>query len=91
MKKVSLEEFKRTYPTVNVTESYFMDWIKVNDRLPDKEGHYLVTTGGLPFVAFFKIYKNVKAWVVGGQSQIRTYNATHWLPLPESPPKESRE
>ena len=62
------------------------EWISVNDRLPEKNGEYIV------FVKFNLIpdkvmtirYENryekdkEKSWIIAGL-------VTHWMPLPEPP------
>lgn len=53
------------------------EWISVDDRLPEKNGKYLVVCKGLkspvvrPFVTTFMSLQEV----------------THWMPLPEMPRK----
>ena len=57
-------------------------WISVKDRLPEKEGTYLVATknGGVLMDHFYARHKN---W---GGARIDPL-ITHWLPRPK-PPKE---
>lgn len=58
-------------------------WISVEDRLPEKEGHYLASDGPSVFEAFFggetTWYDPVEEW--------DEYTVDHWMQLPE-PPKE---
>lgn len=71
-----------------------MEWISVKDRLPSKEGHYLVYEDVSSFetndvssflVDYFNIYRTEKGTVEKWFSSYE--DATHWMPLPE-PPKE---
>jgi hypothetical protein len=63
-------------------------WIKCSDRLPDKEGHYLIhLVNGFTReydVAYFFNNSYNNNW--GGWSNDE---ATHWMPLPD-PPEESK-
>ena len=65
-----------------------MEWISVNDRLPEKCGEYIVFVKNLTgriayfnpvFVASFYYTWNFQAW----EDNV----VTHWMPLP-APPKE---
>lgn len=58
-------------------------WISVKDRLPDKDGSYIVHSGrsGTVFAAHFWARDN--RWSGRGLN----LNITHWMPLPD-PPKE---
>jgi hypothetical protein len=66
----------------------YKTWIKCSDRLPDKEGHYLIhLVNGFTKeydVAYFFNNSYNNNW--GGWSD---ENITHWMPLPE-PPEESK-
>lgn len=56
------------------------EWIRVEDRLPESAGWYLVFYNGSEMqVAFFK----GKKWPFDNHY----HTITHWMPLPE-PPKE---
>jgi hypothetical protein len=59
-----------------------MEWISVNDRLPDKEGKYLVFMPSLTDeTRYYASYYACGNWGVGEP-------ISHWMPLP-APPKES--
>lgn len=75
-----------------------MEWISVKDKLPEKDGWYLVYAPGywgnnrifgLSNFAYSKFEKKFKAkWgIERGCSSIPCACVTHWMPLPE-PPKE---
>jgi len=60
-------------------------WISVKERLPENDKMVLIfdDKDNLDFgiydqrwIAYFNIYRNIKSWEV-----------THWMPLPESPVK----
>jgi len=60
-----------------------MEWIRVEDRLPDTRGDFLVYDNyTLIAWAFFS---SEKRWVSGDEF---LNNVTHWMPLPP-PPKDS--
>lgn len=56
-------------------------WISVKDKLPDRDGSYIVHSGksGAVFTAHF--------WARDGHWSGRSLdlNVTHWMPLPEPP------
>ena len=59
------------------------EWISVEDRLPEKDGKYIVCTArGSVYCTRFKAYGKIGNF----QTDINTH-ITHWMPLPE-PPKE---
>ena len=74
-----------------------MKWISVKERLPEKEGSYIVRTktGAVTTARFYdertfsethylpKEYTRKAAWS-------RNRDVTHWMPLPE-PPKEAKD
>jgi len=68
-----------------------MEWISINDRLPEKQGHYLIycprsfpkNYGGV--IAEF--YEDNKCFY-GEYSEEVHEDATHWMPLPEPPKKQ---
>ncbi len=55
------------------------EWISVDDRLPEKEGQYLVYTGlcGIKVCIF-------RTSIITDRLSFE-YNCTHWMPLPEPP------
>ena len=61
------------------------EWISVEDRLPEKDGKYIVCTArGSVYCTRFKAYGKSGNF----QTDINTH-ITHWMPLPE-PPKEAK-
>jgi hypothetical protein len=55
------------------------EWISVEERLPDKQGHFLIVDKeGQMNTAF---YTPRFGWF----SHFRIKNITHWMPLPEAP------
>ena len=67
------------------------EWISVKDRLPKKDGKYIVARreGRNYSISVRKFRKEVPCWYTGycGHWERRTNAITHWMPLPE-PPKE---
>lgn len=70
-------------------------WIPVTERLPDKEGSYIVrtTSGAITTGRFYTEmafgpthYRNTV--YVRKASWSRNRNVTHWMPLPEPPMEE---
>ena len=59
-----------------------MEWISINDRLPNSPGHYLAVADWMGVVEKAE-FDGTSQWNVsfGGSS------VTHWMPLPE-PPKD---
>lgn len=55
-----------------------MEWISVNDRLPEKNGRYLVTCVGID-IPQIRLYEGT--WDSLAE-------VTHWMPLPELPKGE---
>lgn len=55
------------------------EWISVDDKLPEKEGQYLVYTGlcGIRVCSF-------RTSIITDRLSFE-YNCTHWMPLPEPP------
>jgi len=53
-----------------------MEWINVEDKLPDTEDYFLVTDGGRPWRDFYSPINN--KWM----SDLRI---THWMPFPDPP------
>ena len=60
-----------------------VEWIPVTERLPEKDGWYLVSDGFISWTAMFLGEKTVWA----GNFKFGLTGITHWMPLPE-PPKE---
>ena len=58
-----------------------MEWISVEDRLPEETGPYLVYRKENP-------YPTTRIWVAEYWDSKTTI--THWMPLPD-PPKETKE
>ena len=63
-----------------------VEWISVEERLPEREGYYLTSTikGVIMIGAFFGYYAS------GDRPQFK-YDVTHWMPLPEAPKKGGGE
>ena len=61
------------------------EWISVDDRMPNREGTYLVYTwkGHILMCNCFDYFLN-------GKLRFDNYTVTHWMPLPE-PPKGGAE
>lgn len=60
------------------------EWISVDERLPEKDGSYLVHSGKSNAVYAAHFWKRDGRW--SGKS-INLF-ITHWQPLPEPPTKE---
>lgn len=85
------------YPSAHIAREA---WVRVQDRLPDKDGWYLVFAPGywgnnriygLDGLAVSKFKHNYKVpWGIEGTSG-RGYPGmiTHWIPIPEPPDKEA--
>lgn len=56
------------------------EWISIEDRLPEKPGHYLCYVRGM-----FDVL-----WYGKGTEMLWKYEVTHWMPLP-NPPVERRD
>ena len=67
-----------------------MDWISVDERLPDKNGKYLVAIkygdGYIVSTRKFNIC-NDSYWFSGGYWERRTCGVRYWSDLPEPPQK----
>jgi len=60
------------------------DWISVEDRLPDEQGHYLVihsNDNGMWVDHFWKDGSKVGGYF----GTVGAGEATHWMPLPKPP------
>ena len=55
-----------------------MEWISVNDRLPERHGEYLVSRRCRP-KGWVCMYAPI-GWIVNNG-----YPVTHWMPLPDPP------
>lgn len=81
-----------------------VEWISVKDRLPDKDGKYLVASlwilDGKYHVGTARYTKNLSDvwmdwesgsgwWNGDSESDWEETNVKYWMPLPE-PPKEER-
>ena len=74
----------------------FQKWIPVTERLPEKEGSYIVltTSGAVTTGRFYTemifepTHYRDKAYVRKA-SWSRNRNVTHWMPLPETPREET--
>lgn len=53
------------------------EWISVRDKLPEKDGRYLVY---IPKCIFFSVF-----YAKAAEPHFYECNATHWMPLPEPP------
>jgi hypothetical protein len=76
LNKKTREEFEKIYSNVNIKEEWVIYWTKCSDRLPEKDGRYMVCVPYDP------------PWI--GVSSFRKGKfdddlATHWMSLPLSP------
>ena len=55
-------------------------WISVEDRLPDKNGYYLVYCGMNHITVTFFTAENISGPEFSGDPTV-----THWMPLPQAP------
>ena len=68
-----------------------MDWIDVNDRLPNDDDYVLVFDteyNSVSEVIYNSKYFNQKGFWLnenGGEYEHEYKNVTHWMPLPEPP------
>ena len=63
-----------------------MEWISVNDRLPEKSGEFLCSTKEASiYVGFYKKHHNIFYVYGAGSDPIGDIKFTHWMPLPEPP------
>lgn len=61
-----------------------LEWISVEDRLPDKQNIYL-TSKGDDFPQFTSYFPDSKLWRRYGA----TVNPAYWMDVPKSPTKEA--
>ena len=77
-------------------------WIDVHDRLPEKDGNYIVTAcdegcsagEGIWYstvVVVAEYYKGSWTWYDGGSEYSLEGIVTHWMPMPEPPEREKTE
>jgi len=61
-----------------------MEWISVEDRLPNKEDVVIICVGGIVSVGdFLGMHLGEQVWdYVDGEA---AYGVTHWMPLPSAP------
>ena len=72
-----------------------MEWISVDDRLPELEDNSVLayfSHGGIDMVHIQSYFSDITAGLDSKGNQLYTkwylsQNVTHWMPLPE-PPKE---
>ena len=64
-----------------------MEWIKCSEKMPDKDGEYLVFAPSLdeeiPFEGIAWYNKSVNYWE--GVLYVWAKAITHWMPLPQKP------
>ena len=81
------------------------EWISVKDKLPEKDGSYLVVINyfshqSINVRSFAKAGETVNEYDLAGEKNVwyrydseygyvSTDSVTHWMPLPEPPKKES--
>jgi hypothetical protein len=58
----------------------YMNWIKTQDRLPEKEGDYIVVWLGDVEVLWYDTYLGWLNISIQDQDEV-----THWQPLPDKP------
>jgi hypothetical protein len=59
-----------------------MEWISVNDRLPEKNGDYLGFSRGACYVV---VWDNHWGQFYESDGPLNHSDITHWMPLPEAP------
>ena len=57
------------------------EWISVKDRLPEKDGSYIVHSGASGKVYTAHFWERNRRWSGRGINS----NVTYWMPLPEPP------
>jgi hypothetical protein len=58
-----------------------MQWVSVNDRLPEETKQYLTYDGGYDLIDVVSYYVDCGKWNC-------SYKITHWMPLPPKPEGE---
>ena len=62
------------------------EWISVKDRMPEKEGKYIVCKSGNVYALPMRINGlGHKYWEAGKYFKKETDKVSHWMPFPESP------
>ena len=94
------EEYKKDkFVKIEKTGVTVQEWISVEDRLPEKDGCYIVTAcdegcscgDGIWYdtvVIEAEHYKGEWSWNENGTEYDITDLVTHWMPLPEMPKGE---
>lgn len=68
-----------------------MEWISIEDRLPEKDGFYLVyAKSDNPFIPEVYVQEYVQEIGFTYDGEWVDTRATHWMPLPK-PPKEGEQ
>lgn len=63
-----------------------MEWIDVNDRLPEKENFYLVWANSHVFMFYYGLHHDGDICWWYKEERIRRYmTPSHWQPLPQPP------
>lgn len=60
-----------------------MEWISVNDRLPERNEYVLVSTPYCKYICDVALFNGV-AWYSCEKSDYM-FNIVYWMPLPEPP------
>lgn len=81
-----IERLRNILSEMSVIASY-SGWVSVNDRLPEKEGEYLVYYLGSYVVREFK---NGKFRYWSCSSFEPDNEVSHWMPLPHEPREDER-
>lgn len=83
------EEMTEVFKCLGMIRRNPMEWISVEDRLPEEDGKYLVARleGNLYSISVRKFRKDVPDRWSGycGHWEKRTNGITHWMYLPEPP------
>ena len=89
-----LLDVEKNFTSADTAEAIILDmvanqskWISVEDKLPEKNGEYLIYDNGLDKALFSNgLWKSTGKEERGILSDFRkTLNPTHWQPLPEKP------
>lgn len=62
-----------------------MEWISVNDRLPEDGQKVITTKNGIVDIQWYEKRRN--GWISQGNWFWSMATVSHWMPLPD-PPKE---